>query len=86
LRSGGPGTRTRSKAVAYEAQRQLALLEIKDELRQRNVNASDIKEEFVDITDIISGSESKIVQSALKQGGVALALKLPVSKACSNAN
>ncbi|TMI20778.1 Glu-tRNA(Gln) amidotransferase subunit GatE [Candidatus Bathyarchaeota archaeon] len=69
-----------SKAVGYEVQRQLALLEIKDELRQRNVNASDIKEEFVDITDILSGSESKIVQSTLKQGGVALAVKLPSFK------
>ncbi len=69
-----------SKAVAYEVQRQIALLEIKDELRQRNVKASDIKEEFVDITDILSGSESKIVQSALSQRGVALALKLPSFK------
>jgi glutamyl-tRNA(Gln) amidotransferase subunit E len=69
-----------SKAVGYEVQRQLALLEIKDELRQRNVNPSDIKEEFVDITDILSGSESKIVQSAFKQGGVAFAVKLPSFK------
>jgi len=66
-----------SKAVAYEVQRQLALLEIRDELRQRNVNASDVKEEFVDITDILSDSESKIVQSTLDQGGVALGFKLP---------
>ena len=69
-----------SKAVGYEVQRQLALLEIRDELRQRNVKASDIKEEFVDITDILSDSESKIVQSALNQGGAALALELPSFK------
>ena len=66
-----------SKAVGYEVQRQLGLLEVRDELLQRNVKASDVKEEFVDVTSILSGSESKIVQSALNQGGVALAVKLP---------
>jgi glutamyl-tRNA(Gln) amidotransferase subunit E len=66
-----------SKAVGYEVQRQLALLEIRDELRQRNLNLSDIKEEFIDVTDILSSAQSKIVQSALSQGGVTLAVKLP---------
>src|SRR6266700_4545267 len=65
-----------SKAVAFEVQRQLGLIEIRDELRQRNVKASDIKDEFVDVTSILSGSQSKIVQSTLNQGGVALAVKL----------
>jgi glutamyl-tRNA(Gln) amidotransferase subunit E len=69
-----------SKAVGYEVQRQLALIEVRDELRQRNVKPSDIKEEFVDVTSILSGSESKIVQSAFDQGGVALAVKLPSFK------
>jgi glutamyl-tRNA(Gln) amidotransferase subunit E len=69
-----------SKAVGYEVQRQLGLLEIKDELKQRNAKTSDIKEEFVDVTKIFSGSQSKIVQSALNQGGVALAVKLPSFK------
>ncbi|HZY46871.1 MAG TPA: Glu-tRNA(Gln) amidotransferase subunit GatE, partial [Candidatus Bathyarchaeia archaeon] len=66
-----------SKAVAYEVQRQLALLEIRDELRQRKVQSSDIKEEFVDVTSILFDSQSKIVQSALVQGGVVLGLMLP---------
>src|SRR5437588_10104762 len=44
------------------------------------MSTAQIKEEFVDITDILSGSESKIVQSTLKQGGVALAVKLPSFK------
>jgi len=66
-----------SKAVAYEVQRQIGLLEIRDELRQRNVKASDIKEEFIDVTNILASSQSKIVESALNQGGVAMALKLP---------
>src|SRR5207244_8464843 len=69
-----------SKAVSYEVQRQLGLIEVRDELRQRNVKASDINEEFVDVTNILSGSQSKVVQSALNQGGVALAVKLPSFK------
>lgn len=69
-----------SKAVGYEVQRQLGLLEIRDELRQRNVKATDLKEEFVDVSTILSGSQSKIVQSTLSQGGVALAVKLPSFK------
>lgn len=66
-----------SKAVGYEVQRQRELLEIRDELQQRNIKASALKEEFEDVTNILSSSQSKIVQSALNQGGVALALKLP---------
>ena len=66
-----------SKAVAFEVQRQRVLLEIRDELRQRNVKQSDIKEEFVDVTSILLSSQSKIVQSALVKGGVVLGLKLP---------
>jgi len=66
-----------SKVVGYEAQRQLALLEIREELRQRKVKTSDIKTEFVDVTSIFLDAQSKIVQSALVQGGVILGLKLP---------
>ena len=66
-----------TKAVAYEVQRQRALIEIREELRQRNVKPSDIKEEFVDVTSVVLDSQSKIVQSALVQGGVVLGLKLP---------
>lgn len=66
-----------SKAVAFEVQRQNALLEIRDELRQRGVKPSDITEEFVDVTGIVLDSQSKIVQTALIQGGVVLGLKLP---------
>ena len=66
-----------SKAVGYEVQRQLALLEIRDELRQRNVKPSDIKQEFVDVTSSLLDSQSKIVQSALLRGGVVLGIRLP---------
>ena len=66
-----------SKAVAYEVQRQRVLLEIRDELRQRNVKPSEIKEQFVEVTSILLNAQSKIVQSVLVHGGVVLGLKLP---------
>lgn len=65
-----------SKVVEYEVQRQLGLLTIRDELRQRNVNETSLKDDFTNITDILAGSQSKIVQSALKHAGVAYAVKL----------
>ncbi len=65
-----------SKVVEFEAQRQQALIGIRDELRQRNAREADLKEEFVDVTDILSNSPSKIVQSALRQGGKASAVRL----------
>ncbi len=66
-----------SKAVGYEVQRQLALLEIREELQQRKIKSADIKEDFVDISSIVSSSQSKIVKSALAKRGVALAVRLP---------
>lgn len=66
-----------SKVVEYEVQRQVTLLAIRDELQKRNVKQTDIKDDFVDVTDILSRSRSKIVQYALKQGGVAHAVRLP---------
>lgn len=65
-----------SQVVEYEVQRQLSLLGIRDELRQRNVKDSNLKEDFVDVTSILAESQSKVVHSALKHGGVAYAVCL----------
>ncbi len=65
-----------SKVVEYEVQRQLSLLAIRDDLRQRNVKESDLNEDFVDVGDMLSGSQSKIVQSALRQGGIVHGVRL----------
>ncbi len=65
-----------SQVVEYEVQRQLSLLGIRDELRQRNVKDSNLKEDFVDVTSILAESKSKVVHSALKHGGVAYAVCL----------
>ena len=66
-----------SKVVEYEVQRQLRLLEIRDELRSRGVDEGDISEEFVDATSIFKDTRCRVLQKALKRGGVVLALKLP---------
>ncbi len=65
------------KIVEYEVLRQLNLLKIKDELRKRGIRPEDIKEEFIDVTNILRETKSRIAQKTLRRGGVALALKLP---------
>jgi glutamyl-tRNA(Gln) amidotransferase subunit E len=65
-----------SKAVEFEVERQTALLQIREELRTRGVKASDLREDFMDLTVTLSASQSKLVQSALKQGGSVEGVKL----------
>ena len=64
------------KVIELEVQRQTTLLEIREELKKRNVKQSDLQETFKDLTPLISSSQAKIVQSAMKQGGTVQAVKL----------
>ena len=64
------------KVIELEVQRQTSLLEIREELKTRNVKQSDLKEDIKDLTSLLSSSQSKIVQSAMKQGGAIQAVKL----------
>ncbi len=66
-----------SELVELEIQRQVTLLEIRDELKVRGIKPKDIKKEIVDVTDIFNKSESKVIKNALKSGGVVYAVKLP---------
>jgi len=63
--------------VEYEAQRQWTLLEIRDELVKRGVKPADIVDKQLDVSPIFKATESKILKSALKVGGVVKAVKLP---------
>ncbi|AEH24838.1 Glu-tRNA(Gln) amidotransferase subunit GatE [Pyrococcus yayanosii] len=63
--------------IEREVERQLNLLEIRDELRRRGVKPEDIREEFYDVTDIFQNTGSKIIARAIKKGGRVLAIKLP---------
>jgi len=54
--------------VEREALRQVNLLKIRDELKKRG--AKHVKTEIIDVSDVFAATKCKIVQSALKKGGV----------------
>ena len=62
------------KVIKYEVQRQLKLMEIKEELNRRGVKAEDIKNDIVDVTDILKKCKSKLVQRELRRGSRAYAV------------
>ena len=62
--------------VEYEAQRQATLVEIQKELKTRGIMASDLKKDFVDVSEMFAKTDSKILLNALKQGGRVYAVKL----------
>ncbi|MCD6323827.1 MAG: Glu-tRNA(Gln) amidotransferase subunit GatE [Desulfurococcales archaeon] len=64
------------KVVKYEAMRQLNLLKIKEELLARGVKERDVYDQPIEITEILSGSGSKLVSKALKRGEKAYAILL----------
>jgi len=66
-----------SKVVEYEVQRQIKLLELASELRERGVKESDLGEDFVDVSEVFEGTRSRIIGNALKRGGRVIALRLP---------
>ncbi len=62
--------------VEFEAQRQVTLVEIQGELKTRGVEASDLKPDLVDVSEMFAKTESKILLNALKRGGKVYAVKL----------
>ena len=65
-----------TKVIELEVQRQINLVHIKDELKSRNIKSSDLNEEFKDLNELMSTSQSQIIQSALKQKGTVLGTRL----------
>ncbi len=63
--------------IEREAERQVNLLKIRDELRERGVKPEDIREEFHDVTEVFQNTGSKIIARAIRKGGKVLAVKLP---------
>ncbi|MGQ9788839.1 MAG: Glu-tRNA(Gln) amidotransferase subunit GatE [Candidatus Hadarchaeaceae archaeon] len=63
-----------STVIEREVQRQLALLEIREELKRRG--AKKVEKEVVDITQIFSQTGSKLIQRSLAAGGSVQAIKL----------
>lgn len=67
------------KVIEYEAQRQLNLIKIRDELVKRGVKKAEIKSDFLDVTEVFDKTKCKIIRDAIKKdtGGVVLAVNLP---------
>jgi len=64
-----------STVIEREVQRQVALLEIRDELKKRG--AGRVEKKFINVTKIFSKTGSKVINRSIQAGGVVLALKLP---------
>jgi glutamyl-tRNA(Gln) amidotransferase subunit E len=65
-----------SKVIENEVQRQLSLLEIRNELKKRGVKKDDITENFVDVTHIFKQTKCKVIAKAIKQNKPVLAVRL----------
>jgi glutamyl-tRNA(Gln) amidotransferase subunit E len=63
--------------VEYEALRQSRLMDVAGELKKRNVKQSSLFNEQIDVTDVFSGTECKIIKGAIKAGRRVYAVKLP---------
>jgi glutamyl-tRNA(Gln) amidotransferase subunit E len=66
-----------SKVIEYEVQRQLNLLKIRDELKKRGLNESEVKDEFKDVTTVFEKTKCKVIKKTLDENKKVLAVKLP---------
>lgn len=64
------------KAVEIEVNRQLRLLEIRDELTRRGAKTDSIARKYSDLTEIFAASKARIISDAIAKGGVVLGLRL----------
>ncbi len=66
-----------SRVVEYEVQRQLNLLSVSSELKKKQVDATGLKEEFVDVTSVFKQTKCKVLRKALDKQHCVKAVKLP---------
>jgi glutamyl-tRNA(Gln) amidotransferase subunit E len=66
--------------VEYEAQRQLNLIKITQELKAIGAKTEELKEEYYDVTDVFKQTKCKVIQKALNKNQKVLAIKLPKFK------
>ncbi|MFQ6130186.1 MAG: Glu-tRNA(Gln) amidotransferase subunit GatE, partial [Candidatus Hadarchaeaceae archaeon] len=64
-----------STVIEREVQRQLALLEIRDEIKRRG--SGRVAKKIIEVTEVFSKTGSRVIQNALRVGGTVLAIKLP---------
>lgn len=68
------------RVVEYEVIRQLSLIAIKGELHRRGLRPEDVPESFVDVTEVLKNSRSRVIRSSLEGGMGVYALPLPSFK------
>lgn len=66
-----------ARVVEHEMSRQLTLLRIRDELRSRGLREDELKEEFVDVSNVFQETSCGVIKSSLLKGGRVLAAVLP---------
>ncbi|MFA5364443.1 MAG: Glu-tRNA(Gln) amidotransferase subunit GatE [Candidatus Bathyarchaeia archaeon] len=66
-----------AQIVENEVQRQLTLLEIREELKNRGTTPEIISMDFVDVASVFKQTECKVIANAIKQNKPVLAVKLP---------
>ena len=66
-----------STVVEYEVQRQLGLINIKEELSKRGTNAESLKPDFVNVSAIFKETKSKVIRKAVNKNQKVMAVKLP---------
>jgi glutamyl-tRNA(Gln) amidotransferase subunit E len=66
-----------SRVVEYEVQRQLNLLRISEELKEKKISSESLSESFVDVTDVFKQTKCKVILKALEKGQRVSAVKLP---------
>ena len=55
----------------------MGLISVKEELAKRGVKTEDLKQEFVDVTDIFKETKSKVIRKAIDKNQKVMAVKLP---------
>jgi glutamyl-tRNA(Gln) amidotransferase subunit E len=62
--------------LEYEIKRQINLIKISDELKERNINLDSINKSFVDVTSIFKKTKCKIISNSLEKNQKVYAVKL----------
>jgi glutamyl-tRNA(Gln) amidotransferase subunit E len=65
-----------SEVVEYEVQRQLGLIQVKDELQSRGIKTEVLKEDFVDVSEVFTQTKCKVVRKALDNKQSVMAVNL----------
>ncbi len=66
-----------SKVVDHEIERQLKLIEIREELKQRNLLKKDLSSSFCDVTDVFLATKCHIIRKSVDEGKRIISVCLP---------